>query len=151
VKQAEEHEKFEKSGSVASRFHRDVANMSELGQARIAHNPTIPTVLESNNYRLVAIKKYKAYSQLVKDKISEQMPNLEGESTAHYFVEVQDKTQAGEHSCNSRIDESDPHLETLNHKYSHFDKQEAKSKIGLVYLGRVSPGQNNIVDGLLRF
>ena len=45
--------------------------MSELSAARIKDVSEIPATLENNNYGLVAIKKYKPFTQLVKAKIFE--------------------------------------------------------------------------------
>ena len=62
LKETEDHEKFEKSRTQASLFHRDTNNLSELARARIDHPTEIPETLESENYALIGIKKYKAYS-----------------------------------------------------------------------------------------
>lgn len=45
--------------------------MSDLSNARIKAVADIPDTLTAGNFSLIGIKKYKAYSQLVKDKIAE--------------------------------------------------------------------------------
>lgn len=47
----------------------------------------------------------------------------------------------------------DPVLEKLNDEFYEKSKTNAenKIKIGVIYLGRQSPGGNNIIDGLLRY
>jgi hypothetical protein len=47
--------------------------------------------LTSNNFALAAIKRYVPFSQLVKAKIEEQFPHINGSSDATYFTEVQDR------------------------------------------------------------
>ena len=65
--------------------------MSELSAARIKDSIQISETLENNSYALVGIKKYKPFTQLVKAKIDEQLPNIKKYSKASYFVEIQDK------------------------------------------------------------
>lgn len=91
VRETEEHEKFENSTSLASHFHRDRTNLSELSAARIQDVAEIPDTLELNAHAVVPIKKYKAFSQLVRSKISEQFPNLQDYKYSSYFVEIQNK------------------------------------------------------------
>jgi hypothetical protein len=71
VKETLDHENYEKNHSSMSIFHRHISNLSELSAARIKDIPQIPETLESNNYALVGIKKYKPFTQLVKAKIDE--------------------------------------------------------------------------------
>jgi hypothetical protein len=65
--------------------------LSELSAARIKDPIQISETLENNSYALVGIKKYKPFTQLVKAKIDEQLPNIKKYSKASYFVEIQDK------------------------------------------------------------
>lgn len=88
IKETEEHEKFENSTTAKSIFHRDINNMSELSQARVKDTAKIPDTLESGNFALIGIKKFKPFSQLVKAKIEEQFLYLKDDPRAHYFAEI---------------------------------------------------------------
>jgi hypothetical protein len=76
IKETDAHEAFEKSGSVESKFHKEDSNLGDLAKARINHIAEIPAHLERNNFGLSAIKKYKPFTQLVGNKINEQLPHL---------------------------------------------------------------------------
>ena len=91
VKETEEHEQFENSRTQASLFHRHETNLSELGRARIEDISDIPETLETNNFSLCGVKKFKPFSQLVKAKIDEQFPHLNSDRYGTYFVEAQDR------------------------------------------------------------
>lgn len=94
-------------------FHRSINNLSELSAARIKDPIIIPSTLEANSYALVGIKKYKPYTQLVKAKIDEQLPNLKTHTKASYFVEVQDKLML----VNDHLQFDDKVLEKLNQEF----------------------------------
>ncbi len=81
--------------------------MSELSAARIKDSIQIPETLESNSFALVGIKKYKPFTQLVKAKIDEQLPNLKNYTRASYFVEIQDKLMV----VNDHMHYDDPIIE----------------------------------------
>ena len=94
-------------------FHRSINNLSELSAARIKDSIQIPETLESNSFALVGIKKYKPFTQLVKAKIDEQLPNLKNYTKASYFVEIQDKLML----VNDHMHFDDPVLEQLNQDF----------------------------------
>jgi hypothetical protein len=81
--------------------------LSELSAARIKDSIQIPETLESNSFALVGIKKYKPFTQLVKAKIDEQLPNLKNYTRASYFVEIQDKLMV----VNDHMHYDDPIIE----------------------------------------
>lgn len=58
LKQTEEHEKFEMDKIAI----RDLNSLSELSLARIHAKTEIPETLETGNFVLVGIKKYKPFS-----------------------------------------------------------------------------------------
>jgi hypothetical protein len=94
-------------------FHRSINNLSELSAARIKDSIQIPETLESNSFALVGIKKYKPFTQLVKAKIDEQLPNLKNYTKASYFVEIQDKLML----VDDHMHFDDPVLEQLNQDF----------------------------------
>lgn len=143
VKETEDHEAFELSQGA---FRRHVTNLSELSAARIKDPIEIPDTLESNNYGIVAIKKYQPYTKLVSAKIDEQMPHLKDYTQASYFVEIQDKVM-----LDNDIHYDDPVMARLNNEFHNFEPKHKFLKIAVIYLGQQSPGGNNIIDGLLRF
>lgn len=143
VKETEDHKAFELSQGA---FRRHVTNLSELSAARIKDPIEIPETLESNNFGLVAIKKYKALTKLVSAKIDEQMPHLKDYTQASYFVEIQDKVM-----LDNDIHYDDPVMSRINNEFHHFEPKHKFLKIGVIYLGQQSPGGNNVIDGLLRF
>lgn len=102
--------------------------------------------MESNNYGIVAIKKYQPYTKLVSAKIDEQMPHLKDYTQASYFVEIQDKVM-----LDNDIHYDDPVMARLNNEFHNFEPKHKFLKIAVIYLGQQSPGGNNIIDGLLRF
>jgi hypothetical protein len=90
--------------------------LSELSAARIKDSIQISETLESNSFALVGIKKYKPFTQLVKAKIDEQLPNLKNYTRASYFVEIQDKLML----VNDHMHFEDPVLEQLNQDFQNF-------------------------------
>ena len=94
--------------------------MSELSAARIKDSIQISETLESNSFALVGIKKYKPFTQLVKAKIDEQLPNLKNYTRASYFVEIQDKLML----VNDHMHFEDPVLEQLNQDFQNFSPDQ---------------------------
>ena len=149
VRETNEFKQFEESKSTqAIVFHRSINNLSELSAARIKDSIQIPETLESNSFALVGIKKYKPFTQLVKAKIDEQLPNLKNYTKASYFVEIQDKLML----VDDHMHFDDPVLEQLNQDFQTFVPDQSKElRIAVIFLGQQSPGGNNVIDGLLRF
>lgn len=113
-------------------FHRSINNLSELSAARIRDPIRIPVTFEANSYALVGIKKYKPFTQLVKAKIDEQLPNLKNFTKASYFVEIQDKLML----VNDHLHFEDPVLEQLNQDFQKYIPDQRTLKIGVIYLGQ---------------
>lgn len=67
---------------------RDETQLSVLAKERVAYKAAIPETLENGNFVASGIKKHKMYSQLVEDRIKEQLPELGNETKAKYFVEI---------------------------------------------------------------
>ena len=66
---------------------------------------TLPETLSSGAYVPMAVKKYKAFSQLVKAKIDEQFSDLKNDPYAQYFIEIQAKLLAkGLHNVRQNAD-----------------------------------------------
>lgn len=103
-------------------FHRSINNLSELSAARIKDSIQISETLENNSYALVGIKKYKPFTQLVKAKIDEQLPNIKSNSKASYFVEIQDKLML----VTDQTHYDDPVLGQLNKEFQTFIPDSAK-------------------------
>lgn len=67
-----------------------------------------------------------------------------------YFVEVQERSTLDYNLHHAKYE--DLRVKELNEEFLDINnKLNEKIKIGVIYLGRHSPGGNNVVDGLLRF
>ena len=77
--------------------------------------------------------------------MGEEFKTLKTHQPANYFIEVQDHLLT-----NKTFKQEDQELHDFNEQMLNFDLN-AKQKLGLCYLGRQAPGNNNIVDGLLRY
>jgi hypothetical protein len=95
---------------------------------------------------VTATKKVVAEYGQIADKIRQQLPGLENDPNANYFVEIHDELLTNYRYFN----ELDDDVNEINRELITRDK-DVNLKIGLVFMGRQSPGGQNVVDGLLRY
>ena len=145
IKQTKEHEEWETKSTSKTYFKRDKHTLGTLSKQRVQDETHIPCVLEKGNYTVKAIKKYKPYSALVADKLTQQFDRLSSDYHSQYFVEIAERNDLDAHT---KYD--DATCEGLNKELAATDLSR-EQRIGVVLLGRQAPGGNNIVDGLLRW
>lgn len=99
-----------------------------------------------NKTSVTATKKVVPDYAQIADKIKQMLPGLEHDPSANYFVEIHDELLTNYRYFN----EMDDDVNEINRELITKDRNE-NLKIGLVFMGKQSPGGQNVVDGLLRY
>ena len=146
----EQQEKYENRHQKDVALHRQTTSLSALSQGRIRQDVKIPKTLSDGVFKLTAIKRYQANTQLVEKRIHDQLMHINGEPNATHFLEIQDEIIQKE-VLHANTNWESHLVKDLNEDFAKAKNPSVEQKFAVLLLGNSAPGGNNIIDGLLKF
>jgi hypothetical protein len=124
-------EEKEKAGN----WHIKTAHqLNNLSTARTQDVSVIPKMFETKGTDVTAIKRGRATTALVGQKLEQQLPNVCKDESANYFLEINDELLT-----NKKFSIDDERINGFNNEQLAKDRDPVQ-KIGLVFMGKQAPG-----------